>query len=73
MDQDRDTGKTYLGGDMHCPSASSFLLNQLSVLKMDQQTIQILSGIQHCCKCGQVIVHFSLRPLCSTIVHVINE
>jgi len=24
-DPDRDTGKTYLGGGMHCPSASSFI------------------------------------------------
>jgi len=25
-DPDRDTGKTCLGGDIHCPNASSFIL-----------------------------------------------
>jgi len=24
LDHDRDTGKTYLGGGMHCPTASTF-------------------------------------------------
>jgi len=27
----RDTGKTYLGGGMHCPSASSFAMERLRI------------------------------------------
>ena len=31
-DPDRDTGKTYLGGGMYCPSASSYFMPSLESL-----------------------------------------